>query len=58
MATLFIIIASCLLTIFLESQTKVMRRAIDNSLYDSRNHYLPYEKMPTEAQEWELLRDH
>lgn len=34
----------------LESQTKLFHRWLDEQVYDNRNHYLPCDTLPTEAE--------
>jgi hypothetical protein len=55
---LAIVILLCLGTIFLETQAKILRRAIDDLVYDSRNHYLPCEQLPTEAEVRQVVEAH
>jgi hypothetical protein len=40
----------CLGAIAIESQAKIIRRSYDNFVLDNWNHYLPCEKLPTEAE--------
>ena len=35
-----------------------MRRAIDNFIYDNKNHYLPCEKLPSEAEVRKIVQEH
>ena len=46
---LAIMITLCLGVIILEAQAKILRRAIDGLIYDNRNHNLPCEELPAEA---------
>jgi hypothetical protein len=41
-----------------ESQTWVVRRVIDDVVYDNRDHYLPCEKLPTEPIVREVVAAH
>jgi hypothetical protein len=47
---LLLTVAVCLGAIAIGSQTKIIRRSYDNFVFDNRNHYLPCEKLPTEAE--------
>jgi Holliday junction resolvasome RuvABC endonuclease subunit len=42
----------------IEVQTKIVRRAYDNFVLDNRNHYLPCEKLPTEAEVSRVMEQH
>lgn len=55
---LAIVILLCLGLIFLEAQAKIFRRAIDDLVYDSRNHYLPCEKLPIETEVQKVVEEH
>lgn len=48
----------CLGAIILETQARVLRRAIDDIVYDNRNHYLPCEKLPTESEVRRAVEEH
>jgi hypothetical protein len=48
----------CLGAAILETQTKILRRAIDDLVYDNRNHYLPCEKLPAESQVRKVVEEH
>ena len=50
--------AICLGTIAIESQTKIIRISYDNFVLDNRNHYLPCEKLPTEAEVRAIVQQH
>jgi hypothetical protein len=54
--TIFVICLGALLAV--EGQTKIVRRAIDNIVYDNRNHYLPCEKLPGEAEVNQVIQEH
>lgn len=47
----------CLGALLLEAQTHVVRRAIDELVYDNRNHYLPCEKLPTEDKVRRIVKE-
>ena len=53
-----IIAVACLSLIVVEAQTKVLRRMIDDLVYDNKNHYLPCEKLPTEAEVRKIVQEH
>jgi hypothetical protein len=42
----------------IEVQTKIIRRAYDNFVLDNKNHYLPCEKLPTEAEVRKIVEQH
>ena len=53
-----IVAVVCLGLFVLEAQTKVLRHTIDNIVYDNKNHYLPCEKLPTEAEVRKIVQEH
>jgi len=55
---LALMVILCLGAFILEAQTKIIRRAIDDTVYDSRNHYLPCEKLPTETEVRKVVEEH
>jgi hypothetical protein len=55
---LLLVTVICLGAVAIESQTKIIRRATDNLLYDNWNHYLPCEKLPTEAEVRAIFQEH
>jgi hypothetical protein len=48
----------CLGAFVLEAQAKILRRAIDDLVYDNWNHYLPCEKMPAEPEVRRVMAEH
>ena len=55
----FLIIAVILAAILLmESQTKLIRRFLDNTIDDSYNHYLPCAALPSTARVVEVIAAH
>jgi hypothetical protein len=40
------VLVICVGILLVEAQIKIVRRWIDNVLYDNRNHYLPCEQLP------------
>jgi hypothetical protein len=44
MTIALIIVGACLSLVLIETQTKVLRRAVDDLVYDNKNHYLPKQK--------------
>ena len=48
----------CLGLFVLEAQTKVLRHTIDNFVYDNKNHYLPCDKLPMEAEVNRVVQEH
>ena len=53
-----IIVLACLGVFVVEAQTKVIRRALDNYIYDNENHYLPCDELPTEAEVRAVVQQH
>jgi hypothetical protein len=56
--TIIVIMTLCLGAIFVEVQSKTIRRALDNLIYDNKNHYLPCDKLPTEAEVNQVVQEH
>jgi hypothetical protein len=52
------LILLCLGAFVFESQTRAVRRVIDDVVYDNRDHYLPCEKLPTEPVVREVVAEH
>lgn len=50
-----VILAALLLV---ESQTKIIRRFLDNTIYDSYNHYLPCAALPSTARVVQVVAAH
>ena len=48
----------CLAAFILEAKTKILHRAIDDRVYDNRNHYLPCGKLPQEAEVRKVVEMH
>lgn len=46
---LSIAVTFCLGAFLFEAQLKVIRRAMDDLIYDNRNHYLSCDKLPSES---------
>jgi hypothetical protein len=57
-AIVSIAVVVCLGLFVVEAQTKVLRRAWDNSVLDNQNHYLPCDKLPTEAEVDRVVQEH
>ena len=58
MAIVLIVVVVCLGLFVVETQTKVLRRAWDDSVLDNQNHYLPCDKLPTEAEVDRVVQEH
>ena len=52
------VVAAFLGALAIEAQTNIVRRAYDNFVLDNRNHYLPCEKLPTEAEVIRIVQEH
>lgn len=53
-----VVLVVCAGIIFVEAQTKTVRRWVDDVLYDNRNHYLPCEQLPPVSEVERILREH
>src|SRR5687767_15318936 len=53
-----IVVALLIMATIAEVRGKYLRHWIDDKLYDNWNHYLPCDKLPTDAQVEEALRTH
>jgi len=53
-----LVVLACLCLAIVEARTKVLRHTIDNLVYDNKNHYLPCEKLPTEAEARRIVQEH
>lgn len=53
-----IIIIACLAMIVIEVQTKIILRAYDDFVLDSKNHYLPCEELLAEEQASRIVEQH
>jgi hypothetical protein len=58
MAAVSILVLVCLGISFVEAQTKIIRRLVDNYIYDNENHYLPCDELPTEGEALAVVREH
>ena len=56
--TIIVLVTLCLGALFVELQTKIIRRALDDLVYDNKNHYLPCDKLPTEAEVNQVVQEH
>ena len=52
------LIPLCLGALVFESETRAVRRVIDDVVYDNRDHYLPCEKLPIEHEVREVVAAH
>jgi hypothetical protein len=55
---LLLLVALLVGGIFAELRTNQIRRWIDDFLYDSKNHYLPCAKLPTESEVRRVVEQH
>lgn len=53
-----IVVAACFWLVVAEARTKILRHAIDNFVYDNKEHYLPCEKLPTELDVRRTVQEH
>jgi hypothetical protein len=52
------IFALCVGIWILDTQTRLFRRAYDEIVLDNREHYLPCEQLPAEAEVSQIMEDH
>lgn len=55
---LFILMGCLVMSVIVETQTKIIRRTIDNFVYDNRYHYLPCERLPAVADVDRVIQEH
>jgi Holliday junction resolvasome RuvABC endonuclease subunit len=53
-----VILIACLGIIVIESQIKIAHRVFDYFVLDNKNHYLPCEELPTEADVSRIVEQH
>jgi len=53
-----LVVVGCSLILLVESQTKMIRRWIDDVVYDSRYHYLACEQLPLLSEVEKVLEEH
>lgn len=56
--TASLILITCVIFLLIETQTKVVRRWIDNIIYDNQNHYLPCEQLPLVSEVEKIVQEH
>ena len=56
--TIIVLVTLCLGALFVELQVKIIRRGFDERIYDNKNHYLPCDKLPTEAEVNQVVQEH
>jgi len=55
----FLVLAVCLIwAAWVEGQTKILHRVYDDLVLDNRSHYLPCDRLPTEAEVEEIFTAH
>lgn len=52
------VLVFCVGALLVESRTKILRRWIDDALYDNWNHYLPCEQLPPPSEVERVIREH
>jgi hypothetical protein len=55
--TIVVIATLCIGALYIEAQTKIIRRALDDLIYDNKSHYLPCKKLPTEAEVSRIIQE-
>ena len=58
LASVVVLVVVCGGILFIEMQTKIMRRWIDDVIYDNQNHYLACEQLPSGAEVEKVLEEH
>jgi len=53
-----VLVVVCVGVLWIETQTKIMRRWIDDVIYDNQNHYLDCEQLPLRAEVEKVLEEH
>jgi len=56
--TIIVIVTLCLGALFVEVQNKIDRRTLADLIYDNKSHYLPCDKLPTEAEVNRIVQEH
>lgn len=56
--TIIMLLTLCLGALFVEIQTRIVRSAFDNLIYDNKNHYLSCDELPTEAEVDRVVQEH
>lgn len=52
------LVVACIGILFIEAQTKMIRRWVDDVVYDNQNHYLACEQLPSSAEVEQVLEEH
>ena len=55
---ILILIVLCIAAVVVEAQTKMIRHAMDDYIYDNKNHYLPCEQLPDEGKVLQIVAAH
>ena len=53
-----VVLIACVSILLVEAQTKIVRRWIDDVIYDNRNHYLPCKQLPPLSEVERTIREH
>ena len=53
-----VVLVACVGMLLIESQTKVIKRWIDDVIYDNRHHYLPCDQLPPISEVEGTIREH
>jgi len=53
-----VLVILCAGILLIESQTKIIRRWIDDVIYDNQNHYLACEQLPSISEVEKVLEEH
>lgn len=55
---ILIVLVACGSILLVEAQTKLIRRSIDNVLYDNYKHYLPCSQLPPVSEVEKIVQEH
>lgn len=58
LAALAVIVMLCVTLLLAESRARIVRRWIDDAIYDNRWHYLPCERLPPLSEVERVVREH
>lgn len=53
-----VVLVACAGLLFVETRTKVVKRWVDDVIYDNRNHYLSCGQLPSVSEVEKIIREH
>lgn len=57
-SVIIVLVVACVGILFIEAQTKMMRRWIDDVIYGNQNHYLACGQLPSSSEVERVLKEH